>query len=159
MISELLSLVLSLGMLVAAGLLLPLLVAAAEPDVLIATSGEKLIGQFESATAATVTFKSEVAGEVVVAWSKVKEPHSKRRFAVIPKDVKISNAEEAKTIPEGTVSVLRNESRSLPAQGQLRARFPSPIRDTLSTRRASNRHSRALASLEVGVGRSARARL
>jgi len=81
---QLVSLVRSGRVLMAAGILLPFLAVAAEPDVLISTSEEKLIGQLESATATTVTFKSEVAGEVTVPWSKVKELHSKRRFAVIP---------------------------------------------------------------------------
>jgi hypothetical protein len=100
-----------------AGMLLPLLAAGAEPDVLISTSGEKLIGELKSATAATVTFNSEVAGEITVAWSKVKELHSTRRFAVIPKNVKISHAAEAKTIPEGTVSVADKKIEITPRPG------------------------------------------
>jgi hypothetical protein len=88
---------------------------AAEPDVLICTSGEKFIGQLESATAAEVTFESQAAGEITVPWSKVKELHSTRRFAVIPKNVKISGAEEAKQIPEGTVSVAEKRIEIKPA--------------------------------------------
>lgn len=114
--SELVSLVRS-GLLVAAGIFFPFLAAAAEPDVLISTGGEKLIGQLESATAATVTFKSAVAGEITVAWSKVKELHSARRFAVIPKNVKLSSAEETKTIPEGTVSVADKRIEITPSPG------------------------------------------
>ena len=44
-----------------------------DPDVLVFTDGEKLIGQLERATAETVTFKSDMAGEVTVEWSKIKE--------------------------------------------------------------------------------------
>jgi hypothetical protein len=115
--TTLVSFVRSVGVLIAAGILLPLWAAAAEPDVLISTTGEKLIGELESATAATVTFKSEVAGEITVAWSKIKELHSTRRFAVIPKKVKISNTEEAKTIPEGTVSVAEKRIEITPRPG------------------------------------------
>ena len=122
--SQLVSLVRSVGVLVAAAILLPCLAAAAEPDVLISTSGEKLIGQLESATAATVTFKSEVAGEITVPWSKVKELHSTRRFAVIPKNVRISNAEEAKTIPEGTVSVADKRIEITPGAGAAARTLP-----------------------------------
>lgn len=93
----------------------PFLAVAAEPDVLISTTGEKFIGELESATAAEVTFKSQSAGEITVAWTKVKELHSTRRFAVIPKNVKISGEEEAKTIPEGTVSVAERHPTTGPA--------------------------------------------
>ena len=70
--SEMVTLVRFVVVLVAA-LLLPLWAAAAQPDVLISTSGEKFIGQLTSATAAAVTFASESAGEITVPWSKVKE--------------------------------------------------------------------------------------
>ena len=112
---KLVSLVRCLGMLLATAILLPLLVAAAEPDVLISTSGEKFVGRLESATAAEVTFESEAAGEITVAWSKIKELHSARRFAVIPKNVIISSAEEAKTIPEGAVSVANKRLEVTPS--------------------------------------------
>ena len=54
-----------------------------EPDVLIFTNGEKLIGHLNRSNGATVTFKSDMAGEVKVEWSKIKELHSSQRFAVI----------------------------------------------------------------------------
>jgi Protein of unknown function, DUF481 len=96
-------------------MLLPFLAVATEPDVLISTSGEKFIGELESATAADVTFNSQAAGEITVPWSKVKELHSTRRFAVIPRNVKIPGAEEAKAIPEGTVSVADKRIEIKPA--------------------------------------------
>ena len=112
--SRLVSLVRSVGML-AAAVLLPFLAVAAEPDVLISTSGEKFIGALESATAAEVTFKSQSAGEITIPWSKVKELHSTRRFAVIHKNEKITGAEEAKAVPEGTVSVAEKRIEIHPA--------------------------------------------
>ena len=111
----LVSVVRSVGMLAAAATLLPCLAAAAEPDVLISTSGEKFIGALESATAAEVTFKSQAAGEITVPWSKVKELHSALRFAVIPKNAKFAREEEAKAIPEGTVSVADKRIEVQPA--------------------------------------------
>ena len=81
MMSELTSLVCSVGLLVAAGVLFPFGAAAAEPDVLISTSGEKLIGQLESATATTVTFKSEMGGRL--AWPGARS-RSFIRHGVLP---------------------------------------------------------------------------
>ena len=116
---KLVSRVPAVGLVMAVAVLLPLgplSAMAAEPDVLISITGEKFIGELESATAVEVTFKSESAGEITVPWGKVKELHSALRFAVIPKNVKFSSAEEANRIPEGTVSVAdkRIEIQSAP---------------------------------------------
>jgi hypothetical protein len=69
--------------------------AKPEPDVLIFTNGEKLIGHLKSATGAKVVFKSDMAGEVTVEWSKIKELHSASKFAAIPKDVTLKNKADA----------------------------------------------------------------
>ena len=79
--------------------------AKKDPDYLIFTNGEKLIGEFESSTPKTVTFQSAMLGEVTVAWTKVKEIHASEPFAVIPKDMKLHNEDEAKAVPQGPVTV------------------------------------------------------
>ena len=56
-----------------------------EPDVLVFTNGEKLIGHLVGSTGGSVTFKSDMAGEITVDWSKVKELHSSGKFAVAEK--------------------------------------------------------------------------
>lgn len=75
-----------------------------EPDVIIFTNGDKLVGHFESATAATVTFKSDMVGEVKVDWKKIKELRSSAKFAVIPKGVKIKDHQVA-GIAQGPVNM------------------------------------------------------
>ena len=76
-----------------------------EPDVLIFTDGEKLIGQLESATGSSVVFKSDMAGEVTVDWSKIQELHTSQKFAAIPKDVKLRRSDDATKVPQGTLSM------------------------------------------------------
>src|SRR5947209_17432144 len=44
-----------------------------EPDVLIFTDGERMIGHLERATDSSVVFKSDMVGEVTVDWSKIQE--------------------------------------------------------------------------------------
>src|SRR5689334_7856510 len=56
-----------------------------QPDVLILVDGEKLIGHLESAKGSTVTFESDIIGEVNVDWSEIQEIHSSQEFAAIPK--------------------------------------------------------------------------
>jgi Protein of unknown function, DUF481 len=75
------------------------------PDVLIFIDGEKLIGHLERATDSSVVFKSDMAGEVTVDWSKVQELRSPERFAAIPKGLKLRRSEDASKVPQGTVTV------------------------------------------------------
>ncbi len=76
-----------------------------EPDVLIFADGEKLIGQFESAKGGSLTFKSDMAGEVTVDWSKVQELRTSRPFAVITKSAKIVKHADVKQVPEGKLTM------------------------------------------------------
>lgn len=76
-----------------------------EPDVLIFTDGEKMIGHLERATDSSVVFTSDMVGEVTVDWSKIQELRSSQKFAAIPKDVKLRRSEDANTVPQGTVTM------------------------------------------------------
>lgn len=86
-------------------------------DVIIFNNGEKLIGQFERSTGKDVVFKSDIAGEVTVEWTKVKELHSSNQFAVIPKGVKLTRKEEATQFAQGTLSVTNQQIQVTPEGG------------------------------------------
>ncbi len=53
----------------------------------------------------SVTFHSDMAGEVTVPWSKIRELHSSRQFAIVQKNVKLGKNETDGKIPQGTVSM------------------------------------------------------
>ncbi len=53
------------------------------PDTLILENGDQLTGQLDRTDGSTVFFKTDTVGEVKAPWSKIKELHSKRIFAVI----------------------------------------------------------------------------
>ena len=89
-----------------------------EPDVLLFVNGEKLIGHLERATDKTVTFKSDMAGEVTVDWSKVKELHSSQPFAVVPKNVTLHTHQDTSNIPQGTVSMADQKLDINPGGGK-----------------------------------------
>ena len=80
---------------------------AAKPqsDVLIFTDGEKLIGQLKSAKGDSVVFKSDMAGEVTVAWSKIQELRTSRPFAVIGKNAKLRRHMDVSQVPQGNVAM------------------------------------------------------
>jgi hypothetical protein len=89
-----------------------------EPDVLLFVNGEKLIGHLERATDKTVTFKSDMAGEITVDWSKVKELQSSQKFAVVPKNVTLRMHRDTSNIPQGTVSMADQKLEVSPGEGQ-----------------------------------------
>jgi hypothetical protein len=89
-----------------------------EPDVLIFTNGEKLIGHLKRSNGTSVTFKSDMAGEVKVEWSKIKELHSSQRFAVIKKDIQIQKHLDPSTIPQGALSMADQKLELKPGEGR-----------------------------------------
>src|SRR6476661_2130947 len=88
-----------------------------EPDVLIFTDGEKLIGHLVGSTGASVTFKSDMAGEITVDWSKVKELHSSAKFAVAEKGIVFGKHDDLTKVPQGTVAVTDQKLQITPVNG------------------------------------------
>src|SRR5580704_310353 len=80
-----------------------------EPDVLLFINGEKLIGHLVSAQGSDVVFKSDMAGEVTVDWSRIKELKSAGKFAVIPKGVVLSKREGVNQVPQGTITMTEQK--------------------------------------------------
>ena len=88
-----------------------------QPDTLILTDGEKLIGQFLRSTGTSVAFKSDLAGEVTVDLSKVQELRSANQFAVIEKGVQLRNKQDMGSVPQGNLTVA-NQQLQVAAQAQ-----------------------------------------
>lgn len=74
-------------------------------DTLIFIDGEKLIGHLLRSTGNSVVFHSDMAGDVTVEWSKIKELQSDQNFAVVEKGVKLRTDESDAKIPQGPVSL------------------------------------------------------
>ncbi len=77
-----------------------------EPEIkeeLTLKNGDRLTGQLLNSTGTEIKFKSDLAGEVTVAWNNVKELKSKREFAVIPKDIKDSR--NSALVPQGAIKI------------------------------------------------------
>jgi Protein of unknown function, DUF481. len=95
-----------------------------QPDVLIFTNGEKLIGHLESATGSSVVFKSDMAGEVTVDWAKIQELHSSRKFAAIPKGTRLRNRQDAAKVPQGAVTMTGQQIKVSPSAPGAPQTFP-----------------------------------
>jgi len=89
-----------------------------KPDVLVLVDGEKLIGHLESASSTTVTFKSDLAGEVKVDWAKVQDLQSSAKFAIAKKGQTFDRHLDTSTVPQGTVAVADQKVTVTPAAGE-----------------------------------------
>ena len=85
-----------------------LLSAQSTPDVLVLANGDTLHGKFVKEISGTVTFHSDMVGDVSVPWAKIKELHSSDKFAIIPKGVELQGKKKASQVPSGTVDVVDN---------------------------------------------------
>src|SRR5580658_8795984 len=83
------------------------------PDTLVLTDGESLIGHFLRSTGATITFKSDVLGELSIPWSKIKELHSAQRYAIVEKNVKLSRRADVSGVPKGAISMADDKTLAL----------------------------------------------
>jgi hypothetical protein len=58
------------------------------PDVIVFTNGDQLTGTLEKGVGDSITFKSDMAGEITVPLAKIKELRTSRSFALLRKDTK-----------------------------------------------------------------------
>jgi hypothetical protein len=75
--------------------------AAPEPDVIVFTNGDQLSGALVRGVGDSVVFKSDMAGEITVPLSKVRELRSSGSFAVLKKNTPVSRGE----MHPGTIEV------------------------------------------------------
>jgi hypothetical protein len=91
--------------------------AKPDPDVLVFTDGEKLVGHVVSGTGSSLTFHSDMAGDVMVDWSKVKELTSSEKFVIAQKGVTFHKHDDLTKVPQGTVSLADQNLQIAPAGG------------------------------------------
>jgi hypothetical protein len=95
-----------------------------EPDTVVLSDGERLIGHFVRSNGATVTFKSDVLGELSIPWSKIKELHSAQRYAVVEKNVKLSRRADVSGVPQGAISMADQTLAVEPGPGATPQKIP-----------------------------------
>jgi Protein of unknown function, DUF481 len=87
------------------------------PDVLIFTNGDQLTGKLDHSTGKTVTFSSDMAGDITVSWSKVKELRSQRQFVVLSKGEHF-RWYATQDVPSGSITVENDKIQLQSPQGQ-----------------------------------------
>jgi hypothetical protein len=73
------------------------------PDVIVFTNGDQLTGKLEKGEGGSVTFQSDMAGEVTVPLAKIKELRSSGSFALLHKELN-KKRNTAMAVEIGTVS-------------------------------------------------------
>jgi hypothetical protein len=88
-----------------------------QPDVLILVDDEKVVGHFVGSNGASVSFKSDLLGDLTADWSKVKELRVQGQYAVIGKDVKLRPHADTSKIPQGVLEATGQVLTIRPAGG------------------------------------------
>jgi Protein of unknown function, DUF481 len=88
-----------------------------QQDVLILIDDEKVVGHFEGSSGKSLSFKSDLLGDLTADWSKVKELHVHGQYAVIGKEVIIRPHADTSKIPQGALEVTGQTIVVSPAGG------------------------------------------
>lgn len=95
------------------------------PDVLVFINGDQMTGKLMHSTGDTVTFHTDMAGDLTVSWSKVKELRSQRQFVVLGKGNNQS-WRALRRVPSGSIKV---EDNKIELQGRGEAQV-MPVKET-----------------------------
>jgi hypothetical protein len=79
--------------------------AAPPPDVIIFTNGDQLSGTLLREVGGAVTFHSDIVGDIVVGWDKIRELRTKTKMAVLDKHVTPRRGKLPQNLPQGTLAV------------------------------------------------------
>ena len=91
----------------------------APADVIVFTNGDQLSGTFVREISGTVTFHSDIVGDINVGWDKIKELHTQSKLAILDKSVTPQRHKLPPNVPQGTISVADNMITVHPDNGVL----------------------------------------
>jgi hypothetical protein len=91
--------------------------AAPVPDVISFTNGDQLTGKLLRETKGSVTFHSDIAGDVTVTWDKIKSIQTSQQFAVIQQGQHVSRKTPEADVAQGAVQVQGDQVKVTPATG------------------------------------------
>jgi hypothetical protein len=94
------------------------------PDVLVFVNGDRLSGKLIRAVGSDVLFHSDIAGDLVVKWDKIKELHTETRLAVLERSIVSHQGQLPAGIPEGTLTVVNQLITVHPSSGAIIASIP-----------------------------------
>ena len=101
--------------------------AAPAPDVIVFTNGDQLSGKLLREVGGSVTFHSDMAGDITVTWDKIKSIHTAQQFAVIQQGQHVTRKTADADIAVGSVQV--DDSKVKVTQGTGGTPKDIPVKD------------------------------
>jgi hypothetical protein len=98
-------------------------VHAASPDFIVFVNGDQLTGRLIGVVAGTVSFHSDILGDVTIPVAKVKSLHAARQFAVIEKNQHITRKTVGERVPIGSIDLEHDTVHLQSSQAQEKS-FP-----------------------------------
>ena len=93
---------------------------APAPDVIFFTNGDQLTGKLLREVNGSVTFHSDIAGDVTVTWDKIKSIQSGQQFAVVQQGQHVTRKTPNAEIAQGAVQVEDDQVKvTAPAGGAI----------------------------------------
>src|ERR1700677_4499452 len=97
---------------------------AETPDIITFSDGEQLAGKLISVLGGTVTFHSEILGNVTVPLEKVKTLSTALPFAAVEKNQHVTRKTAVDQIPVGSIALKNNSVNVSPPHGEEKS-FPA----------------------------------
>ncbi|MGB0122817.1 MAG: DUF481 domain-containing protein [Silvibacterium sp.] len=82
--------------------------AAPSPDTIVLINGDQISGTFVNEVDGTVTFHSDILGDLSIPWDKIKELHTRTKVAVLQPNSLPRRNKLPTNLPVGTLSVHDN---------------------------------------------------
>jgi hypothetical protein len=93
------------------------------PDTVVFVNGDQLTGKLISVLAGTVSFHSDILGDVTIPVAKVKSLHTRRQFAAIEKNQHLTRKTAAGLVPIGSINLEHGTIHLQPSQAKEKS-FP-----------------------------------
>src|SRR5580658_5064046 len=98
-------------------------VHADAPDTVIFVNGDQLTGKLIGVLAGTVSFHSDILGDVTIPVAKVKSLHAARQFAVVEKNQHMTRKTVVERVPIGSIDLEHDTIHLRPPQADEKS-FP-----------------------------------
>jgi hypothetical protein len=98
--------------------------AKAAPDVLVFSNGDQLTGKLLRAINGSVTFHSDMAGDITVTWDKIKSIQTAQQFAVIQQGQHVNRKTADAEVAQGAVKMEDQKVEVTPAAAAASKEIP-----------------------------------
>jgi Protein of unknown function, DUF481 len=99
--------------------------AAAGTDIIVFSNGDQLTGKLLREAGGSVTFHSDVAGDITVTWDKIKSVKTGQQFAVIEQGQHVSRKTPEAEVAHGNIQIEDDQVKVTSAGGSTSKDIPT----------------------------------